>query len=90
MLGAMMRRLESIFFNFFLGALGFRPCRTPWGIDGPGIAPHRTSTPRSAAVGAAIDHRMGWGADRPRHALTSPRAPTTCANPSPGRGTDTI
>ena len=56
MLGATMRGPKSIFFRH----PRFRARRTPCGIDGPGIAPHRTPTPRRAPVGAANGHRVGW------------------------------
>ena len=69
MLGATMRGPKSIFFRH----PRFRPRRTPCGIDGPGIAPHRPPTPRSAPVGAPNGHRgrVGLVADRPRHARTA-------------------
>ncbi len=91
MLGAMMRGPKSIFFYFFWGGHPrVRPRGTPWGIDGPGIAPHRTSTPHGTPVVAANGHRMGLGADHPRHAPTArPRPPTTCAS-APDQDNDTF
>ncbi len=88
MLGAMMRGPKSIFFYFFWGGHPrFRPRGTPWGIDGPGIAPQRPSTTRSAPVGAVNDHRAGVVRivhdTRPRPA----HAPRPRAHPRPTRTT---